>query len=85
LSEISTPNQIDRINKYEHFGTANRLSSDTKFCLYIISCRVKLNKKYDQLLPGVKDLAKNIGTQIKQIEEILFFHLDLNTKVITQE
>lgn len=85
LSEISTPNQIDRINKYMHFGIANRLSANTKFYLYIISCRQINPNKYDQLLPGVKDLVKNIGTQIKQIEEILFFHLDLNTKVITQE
>jgi hypothetical protein len=86
LSEISTPKQIDRINNYKHFGPANSLSTNTKFYLYIISCR-QLNpkKKYDLLLPDVKVLVKNIVPQIKQIEDILFFHLDLNTKVITQE
>lgn len=86
LSEISTPNQIDRINNFKHFGTANNLSSNTKFYLYIISCREIIpNKKYDQLLPSAKVLAKNIGMQINIIEDILFFHLDPITKVITQE
>jgi hypothetical protein len=86
LSEISTPNQIDRINNYKHFGTANCLSSNTKFYLYIISCR-QLNpkKKYDLLLPSTKALAKNLSAKINIIEDIIFFHLDLNTKIITQE
>jgi len=86
FSEISTPNQIVRINNYKLFGTANSISSDTKFYLYIISPRqVNPDKKYDQLLSSVKVLAKDIGMQINKIEEILFFHLDLDTKVITQE
>lgn len=86
LSEISTPKQIDRINIYKHFGMANSLSSNTKFYLYIISCRqINSNQKYEQLLPSAKDLAKKIVMGINKIEDILFFHLDPDTKVITQE
>ncbi len=86
FSEISTPNQIDRINNYKLFGTANSLTYDSKFYFYIISCRqVNSSKKYDDLLPNAKDLAKSICKQINNIEDILFFHLDPMTKVITQE
>lgn len=86
LSEISTPNQIVRINNYKLFGTANSISSDTKFYLYIISCRyLNPNMKYEQLLPNAKNLAKKISMHINRIEEIVFFHLDPITKVLTQE
>lgn len=86
LSEISTQNQIDRINKFKLFGTDNSISSDTKFYLYIISCH-KSNSipKHNQLLPNAKDLAKKIVMEINKIEDILFFNLDPDTKVITQE
>lgn len=86
LSEISTQNQIDRINNFKLFGTVNSLSSNTKFYLYIISCReLNSNQKYEQLLPSAKDLAKKISMEITKIEDILFFHLDPDTKAITQE
>ena len=86
LSEISTPNQIDRLNNFPLF--TNILPANSLFYLYIFSCRTKNQLgKYDKILPGTKTLAgKLVGVGgIKQIKEIVFLHMDPITKIITQE
>lgn len=86
LSEISTPNQINRINKHSLFGK-NLISNERiKFYLYILSCReVNHKKKYDRFLDDTKILAKQISTSINQIEDIIFLRMDPVTKNITTE
>jgi hypothetical protein len=85
LSELSTPNQIDRINKYSLFNS-HFLSVSSKFYLYILSCRIrKPGGKKNMILPETKTLANKLIGSIPQIENIVFLHMDPITKVITEE
>ena len=84
LSEISTPNQIDRINKYAHFNKF--LPENSQFYLYIFSCRTKKPLgKYDRILPGTKTLASRLVMGIPQIKDIVFLYMDPITRTISLE
>jgi hypothetical protein len=85
LSEISTPKQIERINKHHLFGNNHSFPTDS-FYIYILSYRTKkLKGKYDIMLPATKQLAIKIKGSIQQIEEIVFLHMDPLTKIISVE
>jgi hypothetical protein len=85
LSEISTPKQIERVNKYHLFGSNHSLSSDS-FFIYILSFRTKkFDGKYNLMLSETKQLANNIKGSIKQIEDIIFLHMDPITNIISVE
>ena len=84
LSEISTPNQIDRINKYAHF--TKFLPDNSQFYLYILSCRTKNRLgKYDRILLETNTLAGRLVAGIPQIKDIVFLYMDPITRTISLE
>ena len=86
LSELSSPNQIDRINRHQLFGLGRKLPKDVKFHLVILSCRLdKSSGKYASILPETKHLATKITGLIDQVQEIVFLYMDPNTKIISVE
>jgi len=86
LSEISTPKQIERINRYNLFGSGRKLPADVKFQLVILSCRTnKTSGKYASILAKTKRLAYEISSRIDQIADIVFLYMDPVSKKISIE
>jgi len=86
LSEMSTPNQINRINLNPLFGFGRNLPEDVKFHLVILSCRKDTTRgKYSMILPATKLLAKKITGRIDQIKDIVFLYMDPKTNSISVE
>lgn len=81
LSELSTPNQIKRINYTELFG---KRKTSNKFYLYILMSNYSSNHNHQDLLNESKKLAINLQQNIKEIKEIVFLKLDNPLSDITQ-
>lgn len=83
LSELTTKNQIKRINYTNLFK--NQIKSNSGFYLYILVSNY--NKRSNQkmiLLDESKKLAKNLQSNIKEIKEIVFLKLDTPSDDIEQ-
>lgn len=81
LSELSTPNQIKRINYTELFG---KRKTGNKFYLYILMSNYGSNPYHQNFLKESKNLAKHLQQNIKEVKEIVFLELDSPTGGITQ-
>ncbi len=76
LSELATPNQILRINKYHLFGPNRILDADTKFYLYILL--YKHPQSSQEILSLTINLANKIKNNLHQIGDIVFLEMDEN-------
>ena len=74
LSELTTPNQIKRLNYTKLFGDKHAIKG--KFYLYILLSGYSNNPEAQKLLKGSMKLAKNLQSNIKEIKEIIFLKLD---------
>lgn len=75
LSELSTPNQIKRINYTDLFTGHKNIKG--QFYLYILLSNYNINSyKRKILLKESKILANNLQKGIKEIKEIVFLKLD---------
>lgn len=88
LSEISTPNQIDRIINTNLFKANLSKSNFNSFFLYIILTNDNFlkpkkadDKKYKIFIEAQK-LVKRLEFSIPEIEEIVFLRMDSNTSDI---
>lgn len=75
LSELSTPNQIKRINKTELFGNIH-LTDETSFYLYILLVNTSSSDIKKELLSKTQNLAARLQEDIKEIKEIVFLKMD---------
>lgn len=70
LSEISTENQIKRINKHKLFGNAEQFLT---FDLYVVLADYNFNgKEKQQIFNGAVDLARTLENSIPEIGRIVF-------------
>jgi hypothetical protein len=84
LSELSTTNQIKRINKYKLLGDIPDLTDETSFYLYILLVFEQLGDKKNELLNKTRDLAEKLEKpHIQEIEKIVFLKMHPETKKIT--
>ena len=75
LSEMSTPNQIDRINATGLYDNI-RLDTD-KFYLYIISSQYNMRSKPRQkILSNSNELAEKLKNGINEIKDIVFLEFN---------
>ena len=81
LSELSSPNQIKRINYTELFG---KRKTGNKYYLYILMSNYGSNPYYQNFLKESKTLAKHLQQNIKEVKEIVFLELDSPTGDIIQ-
>ncbi len=85
LSELSTINQIKRINKYKLFENIHDLPYETSFYLYILLVFDQLGDKKEELLNGTQDLAGKLEqSNIQEIKKIVFLKMHPKTKEITK-
>ncbi len=82
LSELSTCNQIDRINKYKLFGDIT-LTEEATFYLYIVSVYANLGDIKNEILSETQRLAAHLEKDIKEIEKIVFLKMHMQSKDIT--
>lgn len=66
LSELSTTNQIKRINKYKLFGNIPDLTDETSFYLYILLVNAISSDKKEELLSKTQTLAKTLTKRDKR-------------------
>ncbi|RPH49077.1 MAG: hypothetical protein EHM85_15120 [Desulfobacteraceae bacterium] len=83
LSELSTPNQIKRINKYKLFGNIPDLTHETSFYLYILL----VNKDPFKIKKGILSKTQKLAADLKkpaipEIEKIVFLNMNSKTKEI---
>lgn len=83
LSELSTPNQIDRINKDNLFKDIPNLTEKASFYLYILSVNTKLGGIKNEILTETQRLATRLEKDIKEIGKIVFLKMHSETKDIT--
>lgn len=81
LSELSSPNQVKRINYTELFG---KRKVGNKFYLYILLSNYGSDSNHQNFLDESKKLAKHLEQNIKEIKEIVFLKLDNPLSDITQ-
>lgn len=86
LSELSTPNQIKRINKYDLFKNKSDFNSKTSFYLYILLVFEKYSDIRNDLLNETQELAVHLEQNIQEIEKFVFLkmHPDKKDKIITK-
>ena len=85
LSELSTTDQIKRINKYKLFGNIPDLTSKTSFYLYILLAFTQLGPIKRKILDETRNLAKHLEKpNIQEIEKIVFLKMHPATKIITK-
>ena len=83
LSELSTPNQIERINNTSLFD--RNITSPPQFYLYTILSSYNNNSKERQiLLNGTLELMKKLKNEIADIFDIVILKLDEPTDTIKQ-
>lgn len=75
LSELSTRNQIKRINKTELFGNIH-LTDEPSFYLYILLVNTSSSDIKKELLRKTQKLAVRLQEDIKEIKEIVFLKMD---------
>lgn len=80
LSELSTHNQIERINNTKLFGNHKILSINVSFYLYLII--TDLSKEKRKLYEVVQELIRKIQdrVEIKEIKEIVVLFMDPKKK-----
>lgn len=81
LSELSTRNQIDRINRHKLFG--KDITEQSSFYLYILSVNPIMGGIKREILSETQDLATRLEKDIKEIKKIVFLKMDSETKDIT--
>jgi hypothetical protein len=82
LSELSTPNQIERINKYKLFGNIPVLADESSFYLYILLVNTNTSDIKKEILSRTLTLAANIENEMKEIQNIVFLDMHPETKII---
>ena len=83
LSELSTPNQIDRIKEHNLFKNNFTFTYKTSFYLYILLVSEKIGNKKNELLKETQELAAHLEQDIQEIEKIVFLKMHPATKIIT--
>ena len=83
LSELSTTNQIKRINKHKLFGNIPDLTDETSFYLYIILAYTNSSDIKKEILSKTQTLAAHLEEEIQEIEKIVFLKMHPETKNIT--
>lgn len=84
LSELSTPNQIERIIKNNPFGNISEFQSKKSFYLYILLVFEKYGKLKEQILTETQILADHLEQNIQEIEKIVFLKMHPKTQIITK-
>lgn len=89
LSELSTHNQIERINNKTNpnpFGNISQFSSKNSFYLYIVLVFSEYGKLKQQILTETQKLAAHLEQDIQEIEKIVFLKMypDDKEKEITK-
>lgn len=82
LSEISTANQIKRINNFNLFGKDVEFNGSTKFYLYILLTELK--GEHEKIFSETIKLAENLKKVISDIQDIVFLKLDKKNNRINQ-
>ncbi|MBM2816969.1 MAG: hypothetical protein HW421_3731 [Ignavibacteria bacterium] len=83
LSELTTPNQIQRIINTELFGKNFLVNKESSFYLYLVLSDLSI--KQNEILKAAKDIAQHLKKpNISDIEEIVFFKIDPNSNVISK-
>jgi hypothetical protein len=81
LSELTTSNQIQRINKHKLFGDIV-INENSAFYLYVLFTNLSGIKT--EILEIVKEIAEKLSKSlIQDIQEIVFLKLDTKSKIIT--
>lgn len=84
LSELSTPNQIERIIKMNPFGNISDFPSKNSFYLYIVLVFSEYGTLKQQILTETKKLAAHLEQGIQEIEKIVFLKMHHKDKIITK-
>ncbi len=85
LAELSTPNQIARINKHKLFKNNFDFSSEASFYLYILLVFEKMGEEKEKILNETMKLAGKLEKpQIQEIEKIVFLKMHPESKSITK-
>lgn len=83
LSEISTPHQIERINKDKLFKDIPNLTESASFYLYILLVNSDLGGIKKEILSETERLATRLEKGITEIRKIVFLKMHPETKDIT--
>lgn len=75
LSELSTPNQIKRINRHKLFGDIPDITDEKCFYLYILLINTNLTGKKKEILSKTQTLAAHLEKNIQEIKEIVFLQM----------
>lgn len=86
LSELSTENQINRINKHNlfKFPSKKQLNIETKFYLYIVFADFQFSDIQREIFESTKILAKKITDSIEEIDDIVFLFFSKQSELIDQ-
>jgi hypothetical protein len=81
LSELSTPKQIERIDKTNPFENISGFSSKRSFYLYILLVFTKYGILKEQILTETQKLASHLEQDIQEIEKVVFLKMHPETKI----
>lgn len=84
LSQLSTPNQLERIGKHNFFKNDSSFTPKTSFYLYILLVFTKYGKLKDEILTETQKLAEHLEQGIQEIEKIVFLKMHHKDKIITK-